>query len=171
VVLRRYQRFLCRPVKHSWWTNLEQGQILTRRTCWINVCIGCVKERNNEDFLLNHVFKILTSKACFAWDEWESWVRLVHELHYISTARTRVQRVKPRLQKLTSISYMKVVNSFTKAIPNGFPPCRIAWSMHEGCRETFRKRKNTRVKILTLSESRATSQVHGSRYPAWKTIW
>ena len=25
--------------------------------------------------------------------------------------------------------------------------------------------------ILKLSESRATSQVHGSRYPAWKTIW
>jgi hypothetical protein len=27
------------------------------------------------------------------------------------------------------------------------------------------------VKIFTLSESRAISQVHGSRYPAWKTIW
>jgi hypothetical protein len=46
--------------------------------------------------------------------------------------------------------------------------------MHEGCRETFGKRKNTRAAgecIFTLSESRATSQVHGSRYPAWKTIW
>jgi hypothetical protein len=40
--------------------------------------------------------------------------------------------------------------------------------------ETFRNRKNTRAAgecIFTLSESRATSQVHGSRYPAWKTIW
>jgi hypothetical protein len=44
--------------------------------------------------------------------------------------------------------------------------------MQEGCRETFRKRKNTRAAgEFTLSESRATSQVHGSRYPAWKTIW
>jgi hypothetical protein len=41
-------------------------------------------------------------------------------------------------------------------------PCtrdvRIAWSMHEGCRETFGKRKNTRAAgecIFTLSESRA----------------
>jgi hypothetical protein len=54
-----------------------------------------------------------------------------------------------------------------KGIPNGFP-CRIAWSMHVG------KRKNTQAAgecIFTLSESRATSQVHGSRYPAWKTIW
>jgi hypothetical protein len=41
------------------------------------------------------------------------------------------------------------------------------------CRETFGKRKNTRAAgecIFTLSESRATSQVHGSRYTAWKTI-
>jgi hypothetical protein len=61
----------------------------------------------------------------------------------------------------------------TKGILNGFP-CRIAWSMHEGCRETFGKRKNTRAAcecIFTLSESQATSQVYGSRYPAWKTIW
>ena len=46
--------------------------------------------------------------------------------------------------------------------------------MHEGCRETLGKRKNTRgagESIFTLSESRATSQVHGSRHPAWKTIW
>jgi hypothetical protein len=46
--------------------------------------------------------------------------------------------------------------------------------MHEGCRETFGKRNNPRAAgecIFTLSESRATSQVHGSRYPAWKTIW
>jgi hypothetical protein len=47
--------------------------------------------------------------------------------------------------------------------------------MHEGCRETFGKRKNTRAAagecIFTLFESRATSQVYGSRYPAWKTIW
>jgi hypothetical protein len=46
--------------------------------------------------------------------------------------------------------------------------------MHEGCRETFGKRKNTRAAgecIFTLSESRAASQVHGSRYSAWKTIW
>jgi hypothetical protein len=45
--------------------------------------------------------------------------------------------------------------------------------MHEGCRETFRKRKNTRAVgecIFTLFESRATSQVYRSRYPAWKTI-
>jgi hypothetical protein len=44
-----------------------------------------------------------------------------------------------------------------------------------GCRETFGKRKNTWAAdecIFTLSESRATSmQVHGSRYPAWKTVW
>ena len=36
--------------------------------------------------------------------------------------------------------------------------------MHEGCRETFEKRKNTRAAgecIFTLSESRATSQMHG----------
>jgi hypothetical protein len=60
-----------------------------------------------------------------------------------------------------------------KGIPSGFP-CRIARSMREGCRETFGKRKNTRAAgecIFPLSESRATSQVHGSRYPAWKTIW
>ena len=47
-------------------------------------------------------------------------------------------------------------------------------TMHEGCRETFGKRKNTRAAgecIFTFSESRATSQVHGSRYLAWKTIW
>jgi hypothetical protein len=46
--------------------------------------------------------------------------------------------------------------------------------MHEGGRETFGKRKNTRAAgecIFMLSESRATSQVHESRYPAWKTIW
>jgi hypothetical protein len=43
--------------------------------------------------------------------------------------------------------------------------------MLEGCRETFGKRKITRAAgecIFTLSESRATSQVHGTRYPAWK---
>jgi hypothetical protein len=37
--------------------------------------------------------------------------------------------------------------------------------MHEGCRETFGKLKNTRAAdecIFTLSESRATSQVHGA---------
>ena len=27
------------------------------------------------------------------------------------------------------------------------------------------------VQYFTLSDSRATSQVRGSRYPAWKTIW
>jgi hypothetical protein len=46
--------------------------------------------------------------------------------------------------------------------------------MYEGCRETFGKRKNTRAAgecIFTLSVSQATSQVRGSRYPAWKTIW
>jgi hypothetical protein len=46
--------------------------------------------------------------------------------------------------------------------------------MHEGCRETFGKRKNTRAAgkfFFELSESRATSQVNGSRYTAWKTIW
>jgi hypothetical protein len=29
-----------------------------------------------------------------------------------------------------------------KGIPNGFP-CKIARSMHEGCRETFGKRKKS----------------------------
>ena len=41
--------------------------------------------------------------------------------------------------------------------------------MHAGCCKIFGKRKNARatgVCIFTLSESRATSQVHGSRYPA-----
>jgi hypothetical protein len=40
-------------------------------------------------------------------------------------------------------------------------------------RDFWIKRKNTRAAgrcIFTLSESRATSQVHGSCYPAWKTI-
>ena len=59
-----------------------------------------------------------------------------------------------------------------KGLLNGFP-CRIARSMHAGCCESFGKRKNTRAAgeyIFMLSESRATSQVHGSRYPARKTI-
>ena len=45
---------------------------------------------------------------------------------------------------------------------NGFP-CRIAWSMHLGCCSTFEKGKNTLACecIFTLSESRATSQMHG----------
>ena len=45
--------------------------------------------------------------------------------------------------------------------------------MHAGCCESFGKRKNTRAAgecIFTLFESRATTQVHGSRYPARKTI-
>jgi hypothetical protein len=43
--------------------------------------------------------------------------------------------------------------------------------MHDGCRETFGKRKNTRAAgecIFMVSERQATSQVHGLRYPAWK---
>ena len=51
--------------------------------------------------------------------------------------------------------------------------CRIAWSMHLGCFSTFGKRKNTLAcgsSIFTLSESLATSLVHGSRNPARKTI-
>ena len=54
------------------------------------------------------------------------------------------------------------------AIPNGFP-CRIAPSMHARCCETFGKRKGEC--FFTLSESLATSRVHGWRYPARKTIW
>jgi hypothetical protein len=45
--------------------------------------------------------------------------------------------------------------------------------MHLGCRSTFGKRKNTLAcgsSIFTLSESLATSLVHGSRNPARKTI-
>jgi hypothetical protein len=41
--------------------------------------------------------------------------------------------------------------------------------MHVGCCETFGKREKTRAVgecIFTLSESRATSQVHGLCYPA-----
>ena len=43
--------------------------------------------------------------------------------------------------------------------------------MHAGCCETFGNRENTRAVgecIFTLSESQATSQVHGSCYPARK---
>jgi hypothetical protein len=61
---------------------------------------------------------------------------------------------------------------FIKQLPNGFPS-RIAWSMHLGCCSTFGKRKNTLAcgsSIFTLSESLATSLVHGSRNPARKTI-
>ena len=57
---------------------------------------------------------------------------------------------------------------FIKQLPNGFPS-RIAWSMHLGCCSTFGKRKNTLAcgsSIFTLSESLATSLVHGSRNPA-----
>ena len=45
--------------------------------------------------------------------------------------------------------------------------------MHLGCCSTFGKRKNTLTcgsSIFTLSESLATSLVHGSRNPARKTI-
>jgi hypothetical protein len=65
---------------------------------------------------------------------------------------------------------------FIKQLPNGFPS-RKAWSMHLGCCSFFGKRKNTRKNtlacgssIFTLSESLATSLVHGSRIPARKTI-
>jgi hypothetical protein len=61
---------------------------------------------------------------------------------------------------------------FIKGIPNGFP-CMITWSMHLGCCSTFGKRKNTFAfgsSIFTLSESLATSLVHGSRNHARKTI-
>jgi hypothetical protein len=62
---------------------------------------------------------------------------------------------------------------FIKQLPNGFPS-RIAWStIHLGCCSTFGKRKNTLAcvsSIFTLSESLATSLVHGSRNPARKTI-
>ena len=43
-------------------------------------------------------------------------------------------------------------------------PCRIASSMHLGCCEIIEKREKTRTKgecFFTLSESRATSEVHG----------
>jgi hypothetical protein len=49
---------------------------------------------------------------------------------------------------------------------------QVAWSMHLGCCSTFGKRKNTLAYgscIFTLSESLATSRVHGSRNPARKT--
>jgi hypothetical protein len=52
---------------------------------------------------------------------------------------------------------------FIKQLPNSFPS-RIAWSMHLGCCSTFGKRKNTLAcasSIFTLSESLATSLVHG----------
>ena len=61
---------------------------------------------------------------------------------------------------------------FIKQLPNGFPS-RIAWSMHLGCCSTFGKRKNTHAcgsSIFTLSESLATSLMHGSRNPARKTF-
>ena len=59
---------------------------------------------------------------------------------------------------------------FIKQLPF---PSRIAGSMHLGCCLTFGKCKNTLAcgsSIFTLSESLATSLVHGSRHPAWKTI-
>jgi hypothetical protein len=61
---------------------------------------------------------------------------------------------------------------FIKQLPNGFPS-RIALSMHLGSCSTFGKRKNTFAcgsSIFTLSESLATSLVHGSHNPARKTI-
>jgi hypothetical protein len=61
---------------------------------------------------------------------------------------------------------------FIKQLPNGFPS-RIAWSMHLGRCSTFGKHKNTLAcvsSIFTLSESLATSLVHGSRNLAWKTF-
>ena len=45
---------------------------------------------------------------------------------------------------------------YFKGIPNGFP-CRIASFTHTACCENFEN-------FSTLSESRATSQVHGWRY-------
>ena len=39
---------------------------------------------------------------------------------------------------------IRFTSEYSKGIPNGFP-CRITWSVHEGCRETFGKRKNTRA--------------------------
>ena len=54
----------------------------------------------------------------------------------------------------------KTTSSMIKGLLNGFP-CRIAWSMHAGCCESFGKRKNTRAAgecIFTLTESRAHGQ-------------
>jgi hypothetical protein len=45
----------------------------------------------------------------------------------------------------TKKNHKRVVSLYViKGIRNGFP-CRIAWSMHDGCRETFGKRENTRA--------------------------
>ena len=67
---------------------------------------------------------------------------------------------------------LSLFSRFIKGLLNGFP-CRIAWSMHAGCYDIFGKLKNTRAAgecIFTLSENRVTFQVHGSHYPARKTI-
>ena len=57
------------------------------------------------------------------------------------------------------------------SLPNILKAYRMVFraGLRDPCRETFGKRKNTRAAgecIFPLSESRATSQVHGSRYPA-----
>ena len=98
---------------------------------------------------------------CFGKNPWVSYF-------FLKKLRYRIGRAF-----FSFVIFFYKCSCMSKGIPNGFP-CRIAWSMHEGCPETFGKRKNTRAAgecIFTLSESWATSQVHGSRYPAWKTIW
>ena len=60
-------------------------------------------------------------------------------------------------------TYKKMI----KGLLNGFS-CRIVWSLHAGCCETFGKRGKTRAVFntgecfFTLSESQVTSQVQGS---------
>ena len=55
-----------------------------------------------------------------------------------------------------------------ESIPNGFL-CRILWSKHAGCCETWEKVKNTNNKRLFFGF--LTSQMFRSQYPALKTIW
>ena len=73
----------------------------------------------------------------------------------------------------TATECNQLVKAYIKGIPNVFraglrDPCtRDVARLSESV-------KNTRAAgecIFTFSESRATSQVHGSRYLAWKTIW
>ena len=101
-------------------------------------------------------FNLYTSQRPFLFSKQQQWKwREIFELRI--NLLWIIIKMKLNLLKKLIIS---------KGIPNGFS-CNIAWSMHEGWRETFGKRKNTRAAgecIFTLSESQATSQVHGSRY-------
>jgi hypothetical protein len=50
-------------------------------------------------------------------------------------------------------------------------PCTTDVARHSESVKILEPQASVFLVLLTLSESRATSQVHGSRDPAWKTIW